>query len=69
MELIRPIDFASENLVLKLYSNDTLLKIFQATPQFGSTSNGDKAVLATTFFFLCLHLHAVNGKPIPAMYH
>ena len=68
MDLIRPVDFASDRLVLQLYSNTTLQKICQATPQFGSTCKGDEAVLATTFFFLRLHLHAVNGKSVPAMH-
>ena len=67
MDLLRPPDFSSDHLVLKLYSDDCLRKIFLADSKFGSTCNGDKVVLAMTFFFLRLHLHTVNAQ-VPATY-
>ena len=66
MDDYRPSDFASDHLVLKLISYNTIEKIANADPLLGSTSSGDKGVLAATFFFMRIHLYAVNGKSVPA---
>ena len=60
-----PNDFAADLPVLKLSSFETIQKLSQSSPDFGSTSEGDKGVLALTLLFVRLHLHAVNGKSIP----
>jgi hypothetical protein len=67
MDLWRPNDFAADLPVLKLASFATIQKLSQSnSPDFGSTSEGDKGVLALTLFFVRLHLHAVNGTSVPA---
>lgn len=68
MDLIRAVDLAFDHLVLKLYYDDPTQKLFQGLPQFGSTCKNDKAVIATTFFFLHLCLHAVNRKSVHVMH-
>ena len=65
MDEWRPDDFAADLPVLKLSSFETIQKLSQSSPEFGSTSEGDKVVLALTLFFVRLHLHAVNGKSVP----
>ena len=66
--LIRPVDFASDHLVMELYSDWSLCKIANARPEFGSTKEGDKAVLSLTLFFLRLHLYVVNDLNVPSMH-
>ena len=61
-----PSDFASDLLVLRLCSHDTILKISQTETSFGCTIEGDKGVLGLTLFFMRLHLYAINGKNAPA---
>lgn len=63
--MIRPKDFASDNLVKALVSFGTIKKMVTAKSDFGSTRDGDKAVLAITLFFMDLQLHSVNGKSTP----
>ena len=65
-DLIRPNDFASDLLVTRLAAFDTIQKLSGVGHMFGSTSEGDKGVMALTLFFIRLHLHAVNGKTVPA---
>ena len=65
-DLWRPNDFAADLPVLELVSLSTITKIASASPEFGSTIDGDKSVLALTLFFMKLRLHAVNGKSVPA---
>eukprot|EP00957_Ditylum_brightwellii_P075417 5731729-Ditylum_brightwellii.AAC.1 len=67
MKLLQPPDFVSDHLVLKLLSDDCLHKIFLAGPKFGLTCEGDKVVLAMTFFFLCIYLYAMNVQ-VPALH-
>ena len=67
-DLIRPVDFANDNLVLRLFSDSSLRKINEADPKFGSTRDGDKAALSLTFFFLRVHLHAINDSSLPPMH-
>ena len=50
---------------MKLSSFETIQKLSQSSPEFGSNSEGDKGVLALTLFFVRLHLHAINGKSVP----
>ena len=66
MDVWCPSDFASDLLVLRLCSHDTILKMSQAETNFGSTLAGDKGALGLTLFFMRLHLYAVNGKNVPA---
>ena len=66
MDVWCPSDFASDLLVLRLCSHDTILKMSQAETNFGSTLAGDKGALGLTLFFMRLHLYAVNGKSVPA---
>ena len=61
-----PNDFASDRLVLQLVGYESITKLSEAPPAFGSTSNGDKGVLGLTLFFMRLHLYAVNGKGVDA---
>ena len=64
-DLIRPKDFASDNLVKALVNFGTIKKMVTAKSDCGSTRDGDKAVLAITLFFMGLQLHSVNGKATP----
>lgn len=67
MDLWRRNDFVADLPVLKLASFATIQKLSQSNiPEFGSTSEGNKGVLALILFFICLHLHAVNGTSVPA---
>ena len=65
MELLRPKDFASDLLPLRLFSLDTIEKLNDLDDQLGSTSSEDKAVVAATLFFIRLRLHAVNAPGVP----
>ena len=65
MDEWRPNNFAADLPVLKLSYFETIHNLSQSSPEFGSTSEGDKGVLALTVFFVRIHLHAVNGKSIP----
>ena len=67
-EFLRPVDFASDRLVTELYSDTSIRKIANARPAFGSTNEGDKAVLSLTFFFQRIHLHAINDLNVPPRY-
>ena len=62
MDLLRPPEFTPDRLVLELYSDDFLDNILLVDHKFGSTFNGDKLYFAMSFFFLYLHLHAVNAQ-------
>ena len=64
-----PNDFAVDLPVLKLSSIETIQNLSQSIPEFGSTSEGDKGILALTLFFVRLHLHAVNRKSFPEKHH
>ena len=66
MDIWCPSDFASDLLVLRLCSYETILKMSQTELSFGSTSAGDKGALGLTLFFMRLHLYAVNGRGVPA---
>ena len=66
MELIRSNDFASDLLPLKIFSTDTIQKLMEVEDDLGSTSSGDKGVVAGKMFIICLNLHAINDKAIPA---
>eukprot|EP00957_Ditylum_brightwellii_P095779 7297463-Ditylum_brightwellii.AAC.1 len=66
MDHWRPNNFASDLLLLKLNSYDTIERIARVDPLLGSTSSGNKGVLAATFFFMRIHLYGVNGKSVPA---
>ena len=44
----------------------TIEKLKASSSPFGSTSRGDRGLLALTLFFMRVHLHAVNGKTVPA---
>ena len=66
MDEWQPNNFVADLPVLKLSSFETIQKLSQSSPEFGLTSEGDKVVLALTLFFVCLHLHAVNGKSVSA---
>ena len=65
MDEWRPNDFTADLPVLKLSSFETIQKLSQSSPEFGSNSEGDNGLLALTLFFVRLHLHAINGKSIP----
>ena len=66
-ELIRPKDFASDKKVERLMSFETIQKLEDALAS-GKASGliGDAGALAATLVFLKMHLHAVNGKVVPA---
>ena len=63
-DLIRPKDFASNNLVKALVSCPTIEKLKGAYTEFGSTVEGDKGSLVVTLFFMHLQLHSVDGNSI-----
>ena len=63
-DLIRPKDFASDNLVKALVSYETIKKVKDASVEFGSTIEGDKAALAATLFFMHLQLYSINAKSV-----
>ena len=65
-KLMCPKDFAADNLAKTFVSYPTIEKVLSAKPQFGSTIEGDKGVTAMSLLFLHLHLHAVDGKKLPA---
>ena len=65
MNLLRPQDFASYLIVLKLFSTDTMEKLHALPDPIGSTSGGDKGVLSLTRLFVRIHLYAVNKKSVP----
>eukprot|EP00957_Ditylum_brightwellii_P190405 14494308-Ditylum_brightwellii.AAC.1 len=57
-EIYRPVDWASDLLVLKLCSADTAVKL--AT--LGQEEVGSVAVLVVTLYFARLNLYSVNAK-------
>ena len=63
-ELIRPTDFASDNLVKALVSYPTIEKLKGAHAKCESTVEGNKGSLAVNLFFIHLQLYSVNGKSI-----
>lgn len=60
-------DFASDLLVLKLASSQTLQKLASllATGETDFTA-GDIGSLGCTLFMMRLHLHSVNGREVPS---
>ena len=65
-ELICPKDFASDLLVKKLTSYDTLQKLEALLASDAPNAYADAGALAATLFFMRLHLHAINGIDVPA---
>ena len=63
-ELIRPTDFASDNLVKVLVNYPTIGKLKGAHAKFGSTIEGGKGSLTVTLSFMHLQLHNFNNKSI-----
>ena len=63
-ELIRPTDFASDNLVIALVSYPTIEKLKEAHANFESVVKGEKESLVFTLFFMHIQLHRVNDKSI-----
>ena len=57
-EIWRPTDWASDLLVLKLNSSDTVMKLLTLSDE----DVGSTAVLAITLYFTRLKLYAVNAK-------
>ncbi len=66
-ELIRVKDWASDKKADRLFSYPTLKKVADALEKGKAAAHiADAGALACTFLFLKLHLHAVNGRHVPA---
>ena len=66
-DLIAPKDFASDKKVEQLFSYSTMDKVDQEIEKGNIIGlQGDYGVLVVTFFFMRLHLFAVNALNVPA---
>jgi hypothetical protein len=66
-DLIAPKDFASDKKVEQLFSYPTINKVNEGIEEGNVIGlEGDYAVLCITWFFMRLHLYAVNALNVPA---